>query len=163
MGFRLVVAGIIPLLLSSCGQPPPADAIASVPSTSSHSSASLDDWSCRPKEKVLQVGSWHGRMGSYASIQAAVNAASPGDWILIGPGAYPAVPVGGGSAGVRPFAAVSFLEGIANELGPSVHTYYDRGIPGLSELALATNFSTTGSGGESGLLAEYFANPNLEQ
>jgi beta-glucosidase len=36
---------------------------------------------------------------------------------VIGPDAYPAVPVGGGSAGVRPFAAVSFLEGIANELG----------------------------------------------
>ncbi len=65
---------------------------------------------------------------------------------VIGPDAYPAVPVGGGSAGVRPFAAVSFLEGIANELGPSVRTYYRRGIPELSELAQNTNFSTTESG-----------------
>ncbi len=81
---------------------------------------------------------------------------------VIGPGAYPAVPVGGGSAGVRPFAAVSFLEGIANELGPSVHTFYHRGIPEFAELAQTTNFSTTKSGSESGLLAEYFSNPHLE-
>jgi beta-glucosidase len=81
---------------------------------------------------------------------------------VIGPDAYPAVPVGGGSAGVRPFAAVSFLEGIANELGPPVHTYYHRGIPELNELAQNTNFSTTESGGEPGLLAEYFSNENLQ-
>jgi beta-glucosidase len=81
---------------------------------------------------------------------------------VIGPDAYPAVPVGGGSAGVRPFAAVSFLEGIANELGPSVRTIYRRGIPELSELAQNTNFSTTASGGDPGLPAEYFSNEKLE-
>ena len=81
---------------------------------------------------------------------------------VIGPDAYPAVPVGGGSAGVRPFAAVSFLEGIANELGPRVHTYYHRGIPSLNELAQNTSFATKESGGEPGLLAEYFSNENLE-
>src|SRR5438309_5803014 len=37
---------------------------------------------------VLRVGSWHGIPGQFASIQAAVNAAQPGDWILIGPGDY---------------------------------------------------------------------------
>ncbi|MFZ0785686.1 MAG: glycoside hydrolase family 3 C-terminal domain-containing protein [Candidatus Acidiferrales bacterium] len=81
---------------------------------------------------------------------------------VIGPDAYPAVPVAGGSAGVRPFAAVSFLEGIANELGPAVRTYYARGIPELSELAQNTNFSTTESRGEAGLLADYFSNEKLE-
>ena len=81
---------------------------------------------------------------------------------VIGPDAYPAVPVGGGSAGVRPFAAVSFLEGIANELGPTVHTYYLRGIPELSELAQNTNFSTAESGDTSGLAAEYFSNESLQ-
>jgi beta-glucosidase len=81
---------------------------------------------------------------------------------VIGPGAYPAVPVGGGSAGVRPFAAVSFLEGIANELGPSVHTFYHRGIPEFAELAQSTNFTTAQSGGRAGVLAEYFSNANLE-
>ncbi len=81
---------------------------------------------------------------------------------VIGPDAYPAVPVGGGSAGVRPFAAVSFLEGIANELGASIPTYYDRGIPQLSELAERTAFSTAESGGAPGLAAEYFTGANLE-
>ena len=37
---------------------------------------------------VLRVGSFHGVQGQYTSIQAAVNAAKPGDWILIGPGDY---------------------------------------------------------------------------
>jgi hypothetical protein len=38
--------------------------------------------------KVLRVGSYHGIKGQFSSIQAAVNAAAPGDWILIGPGDY---------------------------------------------------------------------------
>ena len=38
--------------------------------------------------KVLLVGTYHGKAGRYASIQAAVNAARPGDWILVGPGDY---------------------------------------------------------------------------
>jgi hypothetical protein len=37
---------------------------------------------------VLLVGSYHGIHGQFASIQAAVNAAKPGDWILVGPGDY---------------------------------------------------------------------------
>jgi beta-glucosidase len=81
---------------------------------------------------------------------------------VIGPDAYPANPVGGGSAGVRPFAAVSILQGIAGELGPSVRTTWQRGVPDLSELAAFTNLTTTGAGGTSGLEAEYFSNPNLE-
>jgi hypothetical protein len=38
--------------------------------------------------RVLQVGSDKGIQGKYSSIQAAVNDAQPGDWILIGPGDY---------------------------------------------------------------------------
>jgi hypothetical protein len=38
--------------------------------------------------RVLRVGTYHGLRGQYHSIQAAVNAAKPGDWILIGPGDY---------------------------------------------------------------------------
>ena len=38
--------------------------------------------------QVLRVGSFHGMAGQFQSIQAAVNAAQPGDWILIGPGDY---------------------------------------------------------------------------
>ncbi|MDQ1688788.1 MAG: hypothetical protein QOK42_1763 [Frankiaceae bacterium] len=37
---------------------------------------------------VLRVGSWHGKAGSYTSVQAAVRAAKPGDWVLVGPGDY---------------------------------------------------------------------------
>jgi len=38
--------------------------------------------------RVLLVGSFHGVKGQYASVQAAVDAAKPGDWILVGPGDY---------------------------------------------------------------------------
>ena len=37
---------------------------------------------------VLRVGTYEGIAGEYESIQAAVDAAKPGDWILIGPGDY---------------------------------------------------------------------------
>ena len=37
---------------------------------------------------VLLVGEYNGIPGQYSSIQAAVDAAHPGDWILIGPGDY---------------------------------------------------------------------------
>jgi hypothetical protein len=38
--------------------------------------------------KVLRVGTYHGVKGQYKTIQAAVNAAKPGDWVLVGPGDY---------------------------------------------------------------------------
>jgi hypothetical protein len=38
--------------------------------------------------RVLRVGSYKGIPGQFRSIQAAVNAAKPGDWILVGPGDY---------------------------------------------------------------------------
>jgi hypothetical protein len=38
--------------------------------------------------RVLLVGTFHGVPGRYRSVQAAVNAARPGDWILVGPGDY---------------------------------------------------------------------------
>jgi hypothetical protein len=37
---------------------------------------------------VLRVGSYHGIAGQFQTIQAAVNVAQPGDWILIGSGDY---------------------------------------------------------------------------
>jgi hypothetical protein len=40
------------------------------------------------KSKVLLVGTYKGVAGQYKTIQAAVNAAKPGDWILVGPGDY---------------------------------------------------------------------------
>ncbi len=38
--------------------------------------------------RVLRVGTYHGVRGQFSSIQAAIDAARPGDWILIGPGDY---------------------------------------------------------------------------
>jgi hypothetical protein len=38
--------------------------------------------------QVLRVGSYNGIPGQYSSIQAAVDAAQPGDTILVGPGDY---------------------------------------------------------------------------
>ncbi len=40
--------------------------------------------------RVLLVGTYHGIPGQFKSVQAAVNAARPGDWILVGPGDYKA-------------------------------------------------------------------------
>ena len=37
---------------------------------------------------VLLVGTYHGKAGQYTSIQAAVDAAKSGDWILVAPGDY---------------------------------------------------------------------------
>src|SRR5438445_8648084 len=37
---------------------------------------------------VLLVGTFNSIPGSYSTIQAAVDAAQPGDWILVGPGDY---------------------------------------------------------------------------
>ncbi len=41
-----------------------------------------------PKPKVWTVGTWNGKAGRFDSIQEAVDAASPGDWIVIAPGDY---------------------------------------------------------------------------
>jgi beta-glucosidase len=90
-----------------------------------------------------------------------LNKAGTKSVAVIGPDAYPAVPDGGGSARVQPFAAVSFLEGLSNYLGTAVPVYYSRGIPTLSEMAEATNFSTSATNGQPGLQAEYFENAEL--
>ena len=80
---------------------------------------------------------------------------------VIGPDAYPAVPVGGGSAGVHPFVACSFLEGISRAVGSAVPIHYDRGVPDLSDLAQRTTLATVESGGNFGVQADYFSNETL--
>src|SRR5438132_5385857 len=80
---------------------------------------------------------------------------------IIGPDAYPAAPVGGGSARVQPFAAISFLEGISNYRGAGTQTFHLRGLPTLAEMAQATNLSTAATNGKDGGVAEYFSNPDL--
>ncbi len=58
--------------------------LASCASSSSPKSSTTAPYS----SKVLLVGSYQGKAGKYKTIQAAVDAAQPGDWILIGPGDY---------------------------------------------------------------------------
>jgi beta-glucosidase len=80
---------------------------------------------------------------------------------LIGPNAYPAVPNGGGSAGVRPFAAVSFLEGLTDRLGTKVNVLWNAGLPDRRQIAGSTDFTTEAGGGEAGLKMEIFPNKDL--
>jgi beta-glucosidase len=82
--------------------------------------------------------------------------------LVVGPNAYPAVPVGGGSARVVPFDAVSLIQGVSNYVGDSGHVYYSPGLPTIEEMAEATAFWTTGQGGTAGLKAEHFENPNVQ-
>lgn len=81
--------------------------------------------------------------------------------LIVGPDAYPGVPVGGGSAGVVPFHMVSALEGITDEVGGGAMVLYDRGIPTLSHLAGDTKFTTAAKNGQTGLTLESFSNADL--
>ncbi|MDX6497434.1 MAG: beta-glucosidase [Blastocatellia bacterium] len=82
--------------------------------------------------------------------------------LIIGPDSFPAVPVGGGSAEVQPFGAISYLEGLSNYPGATFQVYYDRGVLPYSDLANATNFTTAHTDGKPGLRAEYFDNLELK-
>jgi len=87
---------------------------------------------------------------------------------LIGPNAYPAIPVGGGSAQVRPLAATSFVQGLADALRGSATVLVHHGVPTLAEIFDATDFVTAppidgkpGKLGKPGLTGEYFDDPAL--
>ncbi|RSL17424.1 beta-glucosidase [Edaphobacter aggregans] len=81
--------------------------------------------------------------------------------LVVGPDAYPGVPVGGGSARVVPFHTVSALEGISAYVGSGVNVLYERGVPTLSEAARATDFVNEQQNGKPGLKMEIFANTDL--
>jgi beta-glucosidase len=81
--------------------------------------------------------------------------------LIVGPDAYPGVPVGGGSAGVVPFHMVSALEGISDEVGTTTTVLYDAGIPTLQHLAYATKFTTEAKNGKAGLTLETFKTLDL--
>jgi len=81
--------------------------------------------------------------------------------LVVGPGGYPAQPVGGGSGAAIPYSSVSIVEGLANLLGNSAVVYYEPGLPSLRELVSATNFVTDPNGGQPGLTMERFENGDL--
>jgi len=82
--------------------------------------------------------------------------------LVVGPDAYPGVPVGGGSAGVVPFHLVSAFEGISALAGANTVVLYDRGVPSLKTLVNETKFTTAPTGGKPGVTVDEFANLNLE-
>ena len=81
--------------------------------------------------------------------------------LVVGPDAYPGVPVGGGSAGVRPFNLVSDLEGIQKIAGPDVTVFYDRGLATVPDLARDTHLSTDADGKKPGATLDTFQNLDL--
>lgn len=81
--------------------------------------------------------------------------------LVVGPNAYPAVPVGGGSARAAAFAPVSILQGISDYLAASSTVYYERGIPSLTDIARTTEFMTAPQDGEHGITVELFSNRDL--
>src|SRR4051794_34740115 len=52
------------------------------------SSSTATDASPSFGARTLLVGTYKGRPGQFQTIQAAVDAARPGDWILVAPGDY---------------------------------------------------------------------------
>ncbi len=90
-----------------------------------------------------------------------LNKASIKTVLVVGPDAYPGVPVAGGSAGSVPIHAVSALEGLTDALGKTATVYYDRGVSKIAELAGATEFTTEAKNGRPGLTLETFHNDAL--
>ena len=81
--------------------------------------------------------------------------------LIVGPNAYPAQPVAGGSGAAIPYSAVSLLEGVSHVLGKSTSVYYEPGIPTLPQMVSATDFVTDAQGGQAGLKLERFDNDDL--
>ena len=80
--------------------------------------------------------------------------------LVVGPDAYPGVPVGGGSAGVVPFHLISPVEGLTTYLaGSGVTVLYDRGLPTMAQFAAATNLTTPD--GKPGAQLETFPDDTL--
>jgi len=83
---------------------------------------------------------------------------------IIGPNAYPAQPVGGGSAHVQPFHAVSYLEGFSKYVtnsGQPAKVLFHPALKPYRDIAQDTEFTTAESDGEAGLRAEEFENIDL--
>ena len=81
--------------------------------------------------------------------------------LVVGPDAYPAQTVGGGSARAAAFAPVTVLQGISSFLGTAGTVFYERGIPSLTEIARTTEFVTAPQDGKRGVTVEVFPNADL--
>jgi beta-glucosidase len=90
-----------------------------------------------------------------------LNRAMTKSILVVGPDAYPALPVAGGSGRAIPFYAVSVLQGLGQYLGPNTVVYYQPGVPRIDELALNTHFMTAASNGQPGVTLETFETSDL--
>jgi len=81
---------------------------------------------------------------------------------VIGPNAYPAVLIGGGSATVAPFHATSLLEGLSAESNNDVDIRYARGVAGYQQFARSTRWATTADGEQRGIQVQEFDNLELK-
>ena len=99
---------------------------------------------------VLLVGSFHSITGGYTSVQEAVNAAAPGDWILVGPGDYKetAAPTAGEPAGVLITKAGVHLRGMDRN-----GVVIDGTKPGSSLCSSATSDQIITTKGRDGVVA----------
>ncbi|MBP1622987.1 MAG: Beta-glucosidase, partial [Acidobacteria bacterium] len=81
--------------------------------------------------------------------------------LVVGPAAYPGVPVAGGSGQAIPFSSIGPLEGISKLLGPDRTVFYEPGIPSVAQAAQTTDFVTALQNGKPGLTVETFDNAEL--
>ena len=107
--------------------------------------------------RVLRVGTYHGSKGQYKTIQAAVNAAKPGDFILVAPGDYKTtsstVPSSGQPAGYFP-AGVLISTPRLTLRGMNRNKVIVDGTksgPACSKAQTDQNFGPTYKGGPAGL------------
>ena len=81
---------------------------------------------------------------------------------VIGPDAYPAVPVGGGSAQVTAFRPIGFMLGLSNYLRDSANVTYANGLMTFRQAAEKTNFvQSSDRGAAAGIKLELFDNETL--
>jgi hypothetical protein len=120
--------------------------------------------------QVLRVGTYKGAPGQYATIQAAVDAAAPNDWILVGPGDYKTASAQtvSGSGEAYPAAVLIAKSGLTlrgMDRNAVVVDGTKPGSPPCSSAAGDQNFgpsTTAGPGGLNGVMVWQAANVSVE-